>query len=67
MAREPKTSQEEPTAPRPVDANGRTLDRYGLPISGPARAAVLAELKKPDPNEHPAAWGETPAPEQQEG
>jgi hypothetical protein len=42
-----EVTQEEPTRPRPVDANGRQLDRFGLPLSGPARAAALAG--KPDP------------------
>lgn len=55
-----KVTQEEPTAPRPVDPNGRTLDRWGLPISGPARAAALDG--KTDPNVDPAGWTETPAP-----
>lgn len=59
----PKTTQDDPTQPRPVDPKtGRQLDEFGLPISGPARVARLAELRKPDPREDPAAWGvKTPA------
>lgn len=41
-------TQEEPTAPRPVDpATGRQLDEHGLPLSGPARVAALKG--EPDP------------------
>lgn len=57
----PEAIQAEPTRPRPVDAAGRTLDAHGLPLSGPARAARLAELGRPDPRDDPAAWGEQPA------
>lgn len=46
---DPKTTQGEPTAPRPVDQNGRTLDEYGLPLNGPARLAALDG--KPDPRD----------------
>lgn len=46
------------TAPRPVDAQGRELDQWGLPINGPARAGALAELGKPDPNDDLTAWTE---------
>lgn len=49
------------TAPRPVDAQGRELDHWGLPINGPARLRALAQLAKPDPNEDPSAWsGDVP-------
>lgn len=64
MAREPKTTQAEPTAPRPVDADGRALDGWGLPLSGPARARALDEAGKPDPRDDPDAWSpasDTPA------
>lgn len=47
MAAAPKTTQADPTKPRPVDDTGRTLDQWGLPISGPARLKALAG--KPDP------------------
>lgn len=57
MAREPKTTQDDPTAPRPTDEAGRVLDGWGLPVNGPARAAALAEAGKPDPLEDPSAWG----------
>ena len=58
-----ETTQAKPTQPRPVDpGTGRQLDEYGLPLSGPARVARLAELGKPDPREDPEAWraGEKP-------
>lgn len=51
-----ETTQEAPTAPRPRDAAGRELDEYGLPLSGPARAALLAELGRPDPRAEPEGW-----------
>ncbi|MDQ1229274.1 hypothetical protein [Sphingomonas sp. SORGH_AS_0879] len=47
MAAAPKSSQAKATQPRPVDEAGRTLDRWGLPLSGPARLAALDG--KPDP------------------
>lgn len=56
-----KTSQEEPTRPRPVDpATGRQLDEHGLPISGPARIAALRgkpDPAAPDATNEPAAAG----------
>ena len=64
MAREPRTpatTQADPTAPRPVDETGRTLDGWGLPVNGPARLAALAAAGKPDPLDDPAAWGAAPA------
>lgn len=51
-----KREQAPATAPRPVDAQGRELDQWGLPLSGPARARALAEIGKPDPNEDRSAW-----------
>ncbi|WP_336958750.1 hypothetical protein [Sphingobium aquiterrae] len=54
----PEKSQAQPTAPRPVDAMGRELDQWGLPLNGPARARALAALQKPDPNIVPEAWAE---------
>lgn len=59
----PDPTQDKPTAPQPVDANGRLLDQFGVPLNGPARIAALAELEKPDPNTDPAAWGVAPADE----
>ena len=56
MAREPKTTQGAPTAPRPVSEAGIELDEWNLPLAGPARAAALSELGKPDPNNEPDAW-----------
>lgn len=49
-------AQDAPTAARPVDANGREIDQWGLPINGPARVRALAELGKPDPHFAPEAW-----------
>lgn len=60
QATEPKKTQAEPTRPRPIDDAGRELDEFGLPLSGPARAAKLARLKKPDPRDNPEAWGAAP-------
>lgn len=61
MAREPKVNQEAPTAPQPRDPQGRVLDQWGLPHSGPARAAALATLKREDPRIDPTGWEVTPA------
>lgn len=49
-----------PTQPRPRDENGRELDEYGLPLSGPARVKALAALERPDPHVEPDTW-RTPA------
>lgn len=59
----PVTTQAEPTRPRPVDANGRALDEWGLPLNGPARLAALAELGRPDPRDEPDAWPAPAAPD----
>ncbi|MGW8138974.1 hypothetical protein [Sphingomonas zeae] len=64
MAAKPTTIQDDATKPRPVDETGRTLDQWGLPLSGPARLAALKG--KPDPAleavaEAPAAPAPTPA------
>lgn len=56
MAKSPKTEQAEPTQPAATSAAGFALDRWNLPVSGPARAAALAELGKPDPDHDPDAW-----------
>jgi hypothetical protein len=56
-----ETTQAEPTAPRPVSPEGRALDQWGLPMSGPARARALAEAGKPDPRDEPDAWVALPA------
>lgn len=53
--------QNPPTAPRKVDAQGRELDQWNLPLNGPARIRALAELGKPDPNVEPGAWSSTAA------
>ena len=54
-------TQADPTAPRERDAFGHEIDQWGLPLSGPIRARLLADLGKPDPNVAPAAWeGATP-------
>lgn len=47
----PEVSQAEPTAAQPRDANGHVLDEYGLPLSGPLRAARLVELNADDPRD----------------
>lgn len=60
MARKPDTpepTQAEPTKPRPIDEDGRTLDAHGLPLSGPARLRALDG--RPDPATAPA---DAPAP-----
>lgn len=61
MSRKPKagaptTTQAEPTQPFDRDENGFVLDSWGLPVSGPARVAVLATMGRPDPNDEPDAW-----------
>ena len=56
MTRAPKTEQADPTAPRPRDEAGHELDEFNLPLSGPARAAALDALGKPDPATDPDAW-----------
>lgn len=49
-AAEPETTQAEPTAPRPIDADtGLELDEHGLPTSGPARRRWLADAGIEDP------------------
>lgn len=57
MSRAPKVDQADPTQPQPTREDGLVVDGFGLPISGPARAAALAELGKPDPDLDPDAWG----------
>ncbi len=52
------TTQDEPTRPIPVDKYGRQLDEFGLPLSGPFRAAELYRLGKPDPRDNPEAWSQ---------
>lgn len=58
MSRKPKVTQAAPTQPVDRDENGFVLDSWGLPISGPARVAVLAKMGRPDPNDEPDAWVE---------
>ena len=65
MAREPKTAQAEttqgePTRPRPVDAAGRMLDRWGLPLLGPDRIEALDG--RADPEIDPTDWEEVVPP-----
>jgi hypothetical protein len=53
----PARRHAEATAPRATcPKTGRQLDEFGLPLTGPARAAELARLGQPDPREDPAAW-----------
>lgn len=47
---------DQPTAPRPRDAQGRELDKWGLPRSGPARVARLQAMKLADPELDPSGW-----------
>jgi len=49
-----------PTAPRPRDAQGRELDQWGLPRSGPARAARLQAMNMADPELDPSGWTAAP-------
>lgn len=55
----PETTQADPTSPWPTDAAGRPIDRWGLPLNGPARRAALAEKGIEDPA---LAQEEAPAP-----
>ena len=45
-----------PTQNPPRNAYGLELDRFGLPVNGPARAAVLAEMAATDPALEPGDW-----------
>ena len=40
-------AQAEATKPRPMDENGYELDRWGLPLSGPARLRALGDQSDP--------------------
>lgn len=62
-----ETTQDKPTQPRPVDEAGRELDGYGLPLAGPVRRRLLAEMGKPDPNVEPEAWATKTETEQNNG
>lgn len=44
------------TAPPLTDAAGHLIDEYGLPLAGPLRVPLLAELGHPDPRDVDA-WG----------
>ena len=62
----PQTTQADPTAPRPRDAQGHELDEHGLPLCGPARARRLVELEIADPalaTDDAAAASDTPTPD----
>lgn len=54
-AREP-VSGLTPTSNPVRNAYGLELDRFGLPVNGPARAAVLAQMQVPDPALEPGEW-----------
>lgn len=45
-----------PTSNPPRNAYGLELDRFGLPVNGPARAAVLAGMDVADPALEPGDW-----------
>jgi hypothetical protein len=49
MAKSPKATQEAATQERPTDDQGHVLDEHGLPLSGPVRAAWLADAGMEDP------------------
>lgn len=51
-----KPRREAATQDRPRDAQGRELDAHGLPLIGPVRVAILAQLGLPDPDIEPEAW-----------
>ncbi|UIJ46901.1 hypothetical protein LZK98_08155 [Sphingomonas cannabina] len=53
---EQRSTQAEPTQPRPVDHNGYQLDEHGLPLVGPARRRVLEKLRAADPERFPDDW-----------
>lgn len=57
-----KVTQAEPTKPRPHDPQGRELDGFGLPVSGPARLRRLAEMGRSDPNGDPDGWAASAKP-----
>jgi hypothetical protein len=59
------TTQELPTRPIPTDEAGRQIDQWGLPLSGPFRAAELEKLKKRDPRDHPEDWADAPSGDQE--
>lgn len=60
-ATEPKTTQDDPTAERPVDEAGRTLDEHGLPLNGPARLRALDGNPDPRDTAPPAVAPSAPA------
>jgi hypothetical protein len=45
-----------PTKDPVRNAYGLELDRFGLPVNGPARAAVLAGMEASDPALEPGEW-----------
>lgn len=45
-----------PTSNPVRNAYGLELDRFGLPVNGPARAAVLSMMDTPDPALEPGDW-----------
>lgn len=45
-----------PTKDPVRNAYGLELDRFGLPVNGPARAAVLARMEASDPALEPGEW-----------
>lgn len=52
------------TKPRPRDEAGRVLDRWNLPMNGPARIRKLAQLGKRDPITNPEDWPDLSAAEE---
>lgn len=45
-----------PTSNPVRNAYGLELDRFGLPVNGPARAAVLSTMEIADPALEPGEW-----------
>lgn len=52
----PQVSGLTPTKDPVRNAYGLELDRFGLPVNGPARAAVLARMEVSDPALEPGEW-----------
>ena len=54
---EREVSEPTPAKPAPIRQDGLQIDGFGLPVNGPARAAVLAELgEEKDPLRSSKDW-----------
>ena len=49
-------TQAEPTQEQKRDSDGFVLDEWDLPLSGPRRMEMLAEMEMPDPQVDLAGW-----------